>query len=103
MIWYTFDMTGLPESMRLSLTRAFMRASQRESLPGDSHFYAACDDHEATPATYYLCTSEERIFTRLIRQFGGRRCAPPPPAQRSEIQRGGGCNTPVREPDNASC
>jgi hypothetical protein len=103
MIWYTFDITGFPESIHHSLARAFMRASQRESSPGNSHLYAAPVDHEVTPATYFLCTSEERIFLRLIRQFGGRRTAAPPKVQLKEVPREGGSKTPTPEVDTFPC
>ena len=103
MIWYTFDITGFPESIHHSLARAFMRASQRESSPGNSHLYAARVDHEVTPATYFLCTSEERIFMRLIRQFGGRRTAAPLKVQLKEIRRDDDSRTPAPEVDTFPC
>jgi len=103
MIWYVFDMTGFQEPIHLSLTRAFMRASGRESSVGKSHLYAACTDHEATPAAYYLYTADDRAFARLIRQFGGRRSGVPVKAQLKEIRRDDDSRSPAPEVDTLPC
>ena len=101
MIWYVFDMNGFPEPLHLSLTRAFMRASRREGPAGTSHLYGACADHEATPASYYLNTADERVFTRMIRQFGGHRAVAPPKVQLKEIRREDDPGTPAIELDTS--
>lgn len=103
MIWFVFDMTGFPEPLHLSLTRAFMRASRLEDLDRISHLYAVCTDHAATPARYYLHTVDERVFARMIRQFGGRRADSPPKAQLKEIRREDDSRAPAPEVDTAPC
>src|SRR5512140_2620651 len=101
MKWYVFDMAGFSEPLHVSLTRAFMRASRREDPATTSHLYGAYKDHEATPAGYYLHTEDERVFARMIRQFGGRRTAAPPKVQLTEIRREDDSGTPASEVDTA--
>jgi hypothetical protein len=80
-----------------------MRASRREGPAGASHLYATLRDHEAHAPTYFLCTPDERAFTRLVRQFGGQRSAPPTPAQIQEIQKDGESETSAPEVDTIGC
>lgn len=87
MVWYLFDMAGFPEPLHASLARAFSRSSRRGGSPDDSHFYAAHPERGASPSTYFLSVSDDLAFTRLIRQFGGRRCARPSSDQIREIER----------------
>ncbi len=103
MRWYVFDMTGFSEPLHLSLSRAFMRQSRREDQSGESRLYAARVDHEAVPAFYYLQTPDERTFTRMIRQFGGRRSNPPSSARLQEIKKEDDFKTPAPGVDSAPC
>jgi hypothetical protein len=85
-IWFVFDMAGFPEPLHASLARAFARSSRRDGSPEDSHFYAASPEIGVSPSTYFLSVSDDLAFTRLIRQFGGRRCARPSSDHLWEIQ-----------------
>lgn|SRR5512141_2754398 len=103
MIWYVFDMTGFSEPLHQSLTRTYVRASRREGSAGTSHFYAACTDHELTPARYYLHTADDRVFVRMIRQFGGRRAVTPPKVELKEIRREDDLKAPAPDVDTPPC
>lgn len=103
MLWYSFDLTGFPEPLHLSLTRAFMRQARREGPASNSHLFAALLDHEEIPVSYYLQTPDERPFSRMIRQFGGRRSTPPSSVQLQEIKKEGDTKTPAPGVDSGSC
>ncbi len=102
MFWYVFDLTGFPEPLHSSLTRAFMRQARREGPAGNSHLFAARLDHEPIPVFYYLHTPDERPFARMIRQFGGRRSAQPSVGLQ-EIKREGDFRAPTPEVDSTAC
>jgi hypothetical protein len=103
MVWYVFDMTGFPEPIHVSLARSFTRASFREGAERKSRLFKLTAEQEGMPLAYYLCAADERGFARMIRQFGGRRCAAPSLVQLHEIKSEGDPKHPVPEPDAAPC